>query len=297
MIAFWRFCLVAAALVLAPPAGAAAPRDKLVVTADWLVDHASDKNLVILHAGNAAGFQAGHIPSAHLADLDQISVSDPNGLSIELPSPEMLRGQLEALGISDDSRIVVYADSAAVARATRILLTLDAAGFGRRSYLLDGGLMEWKAEGRGLAAGTGPVAPGHLGPLKLSPPIVDADFVETHLKAPGYRLIDARAPEFYSGAQVSMGGKGHIPGARNIPFTSVTGPDGKLKSPEKLRQMFSAAGVKAGDHVIAYCHIGIQGTAIVFAARTLGLDAKLYDGSFQDWVKRGLPVETSTAGN
>jgi thiosulfate/3-mercaptopyruvate sulfurtransferase len=55
--------------------------------------------------------------------------------------------------------------------------------------------------------------------------------------------------------------------------------------------MFTEAGYKPGDHVIAYCHIGIQATSVVFAARTLGIDAKLYDGSFQDWVKRGLPVE------
>ena len=59
--------------------------------------------------------------------------------------------------------------------------------------------------------------------------------------------------------------------------------------------MFTQAGYKPGDHVIAYCHIGIQATAVVFAAaQTLGIDAKLYDGSFQDWVKRGLPVETGT---
>jgi len=123
---------------------------------------------------------------------------------------------------------------------------------------------------------------------------VSGDFVHAHLKSPGYDLIDARAPNFFSGEQVSMGGKGHIPGARNIPFTTITGPDGKLKSPEELRQMFTSAGYKPGDHVIAYCHIGIQATAVVFAARTLGVDAKLYDGSFQDWVKRGLPVETGS---
>lgn len=290
----WGSWLVAAALVLAPVAHAASPRDELVVTPDWLAKHAADKDLVILHAGNVASYRTAHIPGAHLADLDQISVSDPQGLSTELPSAEVLRGQLEALGVSDGSRVVVYADGETIPRATRILITLDAAGFGKRSFLLDGGLKEWQAEGHGVAAGEEAVPPGHLKPLTLAAPIVDADFVKAHLSTPGYDLIDARAPEFYAGAQASMGGKGHIPGAHNIPFTTVTGPDGKLKSPEELRAMFSAAGVKPGDHVIAYCHIGIQATAVVFAAKSLGLDARLYDGSFQDWVKRGLPVESST---
>lgn len=291
----WKAFLVAAALAFATIAAEAAPpRDELVVTPAWLAQHAGDKDLVILHAGNAKSFQAGHIAGAHLADLDQVTVSDPNGLSTELPSADVLRQQLEALGISDNSRVVVYSDSETIPRATRILLTLDAAGFGQRSYLLDGGLKEWTAEGHAVTTDSVPVAPGHLKPLKLNPAIVSAAFLQAHLKTPDYVVIDGRAPNFYSGAQESMGGKGHIPGARNIPFTAITGEDGKLKSPEELRQMFTAAGYKPGDHVIAYCHIGIQGTAVVFAARTLGIDARLYDGSFQDWVKRGLPIETAT---
>lgn len=288
------FLIFAAALAVASPAQAADARDELVVTPAWLTEHTADKDLVILHAGNAASFQAGHIPGAHLADLDQVSVSDRNGLSTELPSAEALRQQLEALGISDNSRILVYSDSQTIPRATRILLTLDAAGFGRRSYLLDGGLKEWKAEGHAIATDSAAVAPGHLKPLTLHPAIVTADFVQAHLKTPGYDVIDGRAANFYSGEQASMGGKGHLPGAKNIPFTTITGEDGKLKSPEELRRMFADAGYKPGDHVIAYCHIGIQATAVVFAARTLGIDAKLYDGSFQDWVKRGLPVEAAT---
>ncbi|MEP6830339.1 MAG: rhodanese-like domain-containing protein, partial [Rhizomicrobium sp.] len=113
----------------------------------------------------------------------------------------------------------------------------------------------------------------------------------------GYTIVDARAPEFYNGEKPGIEGAvpGHVPGAHNIPFTTVSGPDGKLKSPEELRAMFTAAGVKSGDHVIAYCHIGIQATAVIFAARTLGIDAQLYDGSFQDWSKRGLPVEMPPA--
>jgi thiosulfate/3-mercaptopyruvate sulfurtransferase len=49
--------------------------------------------------------------------------------------------------------------------------------------------------------------------------------------------------------------------------------------------------VKPADTVIAYCHIGQQATATIFAARTAGYKVMLYDGSFEDWSKRNLPVE------
>jgi thiosulfate/3-mercaptopyruvate sulfurtransferase len=58
-----------------------------------------------------------------------------------------------------------------------------------------------------------------------------------------------------------------------------------LKSPAELLELFTKAGVKAGDTVIGYCHIGMQTTAMLFAARTLGHKVLLYDGSFQDWYR------------
>lgn len=88
---------------------------------------------------------------------------------------------------------------------------------------------------------------------------------------------------------------GHIPGARSLPFTSVVDSDGKLKPPQELKALFSKAGYKPGDHVIVYCHVGRKAASVVFAARTLGMDATLYDGSIEDWMRRHLPVETSAS--
>ncbi len=87
------------------------------------------------------------------------------------------------------------------------------------------------------------------------------------------------------------GAKGHIPGAVNIPFSKIT-DDNMLVDRERVAALFAAAGIKPGDTVVAYCHVGQQGTAVVFGARLLGYTVMLYDGSFQDWAmnKRG-PVE------
>ena len=275
----------------------AATRDQLLVTPAWLAQHVSDKDLVILHVGTQAGYQAKHIPGAHLLEPNGLTVKSPEGLVTELPPPDELRAQMQALGISDKSHVIVYSENDGIARATRIILTMDAAGFGDRASLLDGGLKAWEAGGHATTADAPPATMVVLSPLKMQSRIVTADTVQSHLKTPGTAIVDARAPEFYNGEKPGIEGAvpGHVPGAHNIPFTSVTGADGKLKSPEELKALFAQAGVKQGDHVIAYCHIGIQATAVIFAARTLGMEAELYDGSFQDWSKRGLPVETSAA--
>jgi thiosulfate/3-mercaptopyruvate sulfurtransferase len=289
----WKAFLFAAALAgIATAADAAAPRDDLLVTPAWLASHQADKDLVILHVGTDAGYQAGHIPGARLVK-DNLSVNTPEGLTMEVPAADMLRQKMEALGISDNSRIVVYNEGSEFQRGTRVMFSLDAAGFGDRSMLLDGGLADWKKEGHALATDAAQIAPGHLSPLKMRPIVVDANFVQSHMKAPDYDLIDAREAMFYGGLVAKLDGDGHIPGAKSLPYTNVMNSDGKLKSSDELRQMFTHAGYKPGDHVIAYCQVGGQSSAVMFAGRTLGLDMQLYDGSFQDWSKRHLPIETS----
>ena len=137
---------------------------------------------------------------------------------------------------------------------------------------------------------------GALSPLKLRPIVVDADFVKAHLNTPAFAIVDARSTAFYDGTRT--GGRapnehktGHITGAVNAPFDSFTSADVLLKPAEEIAAVFAKAGVKPGDTVITYCHIGQQATATLFAARTLGYRVLLYDGSFEDWSKRDLPVD------
>jgi thiosulfate/3-mercaptopyruvate sulfurtransferase len=282
-------------------AQAPSPREALLVTTDWLKQHASDKDLVLLFAGEKGEYDNGHIPGARFVGMETLAAPNvPDGLILELPKPDVLHEQLEALGISDASRIVVYYGLRTVPYATRVILTLDAAGLGDRVALLDGGLGAWQRAGNATTTDVPTILKGKLAPLQMKQRVVDADFVQRHLKTPGYKIIDARAPVFYDGVQAGMGQapanlKGHLPGARNIPFSSITTTDLSLKSPEQLADLFKTAGVAKGDRVIAYCHIGAQATAVVFAARSLGIDAVLYDGSFQDWARRGLPVESPVA--
>jgi thiosulfate/3-mercaptopyruvate sulfurtransferase len=179
--------------------------------------------------------------------------------------------------------------------STRVMLTLDFAGLSNVSWL-DGGQKAWVAAGGSLSADVPAVKPGSLSPLKLRPVVVDADFVRAHLNTPSYTIVDARAPAFYDGSRT--GGRapaehktGHIAGAVNVPFDSFTSADVQLKPAAEIASAFTKAGVKTGDTVVAYCHIGQQATATIFAARTAGYKVMLYDGSFEDWSRRDLPVE------
>jgi thiosulfate/3-mercaptopyruvate sulfurtransferase len=299
--------LLCAALVVAvfAPATAsaqagAAPRTPLVVNAAWLAQNLEHPDLVLLHVGTKATFDAGHIPGARYVDFRATlaapsAAGDTSALTLEMPPPDILRERLAGLGISDTSRVVVYQSDEQWTPSTRVLLTLDYAGLANVAWL-DGGQKAWTKAGHALTTEVPPAKTGTLAPLKLRPVVVDAEFVKAKLNSPGFAIVDSRNTAFYDGTRA--GGRpgaehktGHIAGALSVPFDTLTSPDVELKSTDEIRAVFTKAGVKPGDTVITYCHIGQQATAVLFAARTLGYKVMLYDGSFEDWSRRDLPVE------
>ncbi len=298
--------LLALALTLAAFPLAASERDRLLVSTEWLAGHIADPRLVLLHVGDRAEYDAAHLPGARFVALRDVSAGlsgpgDDAALRLEMLPAEDLRQRLEALGIADDSRIVVYFGKDWVSPSTRLLFTLDYAGLGANSSLLDGGQPAWVRAGHPVTAEA--VAPpvGKLSPLRLRNSIVDAKFVLERRDSPGFALVDARDAGYYDG--VETGGApehphraGHIAGAHSVPFDSTTTDDLHLRSEKALRELFAGAGVASGDVVIAYCHIGQQATAVLFAARSLGHEVRLYDGSFEEWSRLPQrPVEKPPA--
>lgn len=296
-----------AAFVTAPlPGYAQAPdaaaRDRIVVSAAWLAQHVTDPDLVLLHVGARTTYDAGHIANARYVDYrTTLAAGDGSGstLSLEMLPPEVLRERLAGLGISDASRVVVYQSDDQWTQSTRVMLTLDYAGLASVSWL-DGGQKAWTKAGQPLSTDVPASKNGMLSALKLRPIVVDADFVNAHLNTPAFAIVDARLPAFYDGTRT--GGRapsehktGHVAGALNAPFDSFTSADVQLKPADEIAAVFTRAGVKPGDTVIGYCHIGQQATAMLFAARTLGYRVVLYDGSFEDWSRRNLPVDNPSA--
>jgi thiosulfate/3-mercaptopyruvate sulfurtransferase len=287
-----RICLATVLLMTESAARASSPAPMLV-SVEWLASHLHDPDLVLVHVGRKEAYDTAHIAGARFIQLSDLSTPhdmDDGSLMLELPPARELRSRLEALGISDDSRIVVYFGEDWLTPATRVVFTLDYLGLGDRTSLLNGGMAAWQRAGHAVTADLPAPRRGHLADGPARPLVVDADYVRALPGRAHVRLVDARAAAFYDGVQEASGRRGHIPGAVNIPFTSVV-DDQLMIRPDTLAARFRAAGILPGDTVVAYCHIGQQATAVVFAARLLGFPARLYDGSMQDWARHAdFPV-------
>lgn len=274
-------------VVLAVALAAAAP-GRLISTAD-LAARVKDQNVVVLHViDRSATYEQGHIPGARPIRYSDFAVEGSDGLGSELPPAAELKRVFEEAGVSTSSHVVIYGNTVAAARA---FFTLDVAGHEHVS-LLDGGLKAWQAEGRPVATGSpGPVARGNWTPRFSTDRIALASFIEQERGR--IALIDVRPDEEFTGADGGMGGvhaPGHIAGARQLPWTTLVGPDGKFLPTDQLRAKLASAGAETGKPVVSYCMVGMRASVVYFVARHLGYDARLYDGSIVDWSRRHLPT-------
>ncbi|HMK39175.1 MAG TPA: sulfurtransferase [Bacteroidota bacterium] len=275
-----------------PPGSGPTPQAApLIVTPAWLAAHIDDPNLIVFHVGTSKrDYVKGHIPRARFLWTMSLSCTTED-LTLELPPAEQADSVLKNLGVSDSARIVLYFAGGNVTPTTRIFLTLEYLGLSGKVSLLDGGLDAWKADGRPVTAEPVKHSRGTYLPRMHPEVVVGADWVASHLNDNTVAIVDARGAQFYQGHGGGMPRAGHIPGAVNIQFSSLVDSTNRLKDKKELEKIFAAAGVKPGVIVVPYCHIGQQASLVYFVARYLGYDARLYDGSFEDWSSReDLPV-------
>ncbi len=272
-----------------------AQREPLVVTVDWLGDHLSDASLVLLQIGEKNDYESGHIPGAQFLDYASISTPHGQGLMLELPPVEQLVSVFEKLGVTNRSHIILYFGTNWVTPTTRVYWTLDYLGLGDRTSILNGGLLAWQATHHPVSTATKQPAKGSITPALRKEIVADAAWISSHLNQPAVTVIDARTHEFYNGSQSDGSPRsGHIPGAFNLSYLEVIDQDNnKFKSADGLKDLFRTAGLKPGNLMVSYCHIGQRATVLYFAAKMLGYEAKMYDGSWEDWSRRmDLPIVT-----
>ncbi|NIM49527.1 MAG: hypothetical protein GTN78_22090 [Gemmatimonadales bacterium] len=276
-----------------PVSAQRAAADSMIVSTAWLAERLGGARLVVLHIGERAEYEKGHIPGAQFLSREEILAPSSAGRRYELPPVAQLEAALEEVGVSNDSRIVLYFGDDWTNTTARAYFTLDYLGLGDQSSILDGGLPAWRKAGQPVTTEVVEASRGSLTPRPRSELVVDAAWMEANLEAPRVAILDARTADFYSGARAgSYPRQGHIPGAANVPYRSVMHQDSlTFKSREVLGGLLTAAGVESGDVVITYCHTGIQATLLYFVARHLGYEVHLYDGSFEEWSAReDLPV-------
>jgi thiosulfate/3-mercaptopyruvate sulfurtransferase len=253
-------------------------------------------NAILIDARGAKDYAAGHIPGA--INVPWQSVADMNGRpgdpgwGVLLP-PERLGPALGALGISHDSHVVVYSASpGGWGEDGRIAWSLRVAGL-RNVKILDGGIEAWQATGGELSDEVVRLEPVEFD-ISGYDPTLSASKEEVAASLKSARIVDSRTPEEYAGAQkLGEARGGHLPGAVNIPWTSVFDGKGRLLDKGALAAKMKEAGISPDDEIIAYCTAGIRSAHLVLALREAGFArARNYDASFHEWAgDPQLPLE------
>ncbi|MFF0817839.1 sulfurtransferase [Rhodococcus sp. NPDC003318] len=250
----------------------------------------------------SAAFAAGHIPGAVYVDLEtELGDHSVSGRGRHpLPSGADLQASLRRAGVNDGDTVVTY-DDWNRAGSSRAWWVLRAAGL-TDVHILDGGLGAWTAAGEQLESGTVEAEPGsvalpHPDLYAGSLPTLTA---EEAAKVPGTGvLLDARAPERFRGEVEPVDSvAGHIPGAQNLPSTSLLAADGTFRPVAELQQTFATLGVDGNRPAGAYCGSGVTAAVVLAAADAAGVDLALFPGSWSQWSSNpDHPVEVGDGRN
>jgi len=280
--------------------------DAQLVSTSWLAANLAMPHLVVLDCGwhlpesgkkAQDDFIAGHIPGARFLDLDLVSDAASPYVNM-LPSAVQFEARMRALGVQQNSLVVVYDAGYVSARVWWMLRV-----FGHdKVRIVDGGFRKWKAEG--LPVETGPAAPADQGDFAArAQPGKVADWRDALAASRDgtATLVDARTAERFTGAMPSgypgVPG-GHIPQAINTPWSQfMDAAHGHVfVSAEQARDIFAKAGVDLHRPIVTTCGSGVTAAVLALMLERMGhTDVRLYDGSWHEWAQRADLPRTSVA--
>jgi thiosulfate/3-mercaptopyruvate sulfurtransferase len=274
-----------------------------IVDTRWLREHLGEEGLAVVDCRWVLGepgtgrrlWSWERIPGAAFLDVDGDLSAEPGPDGRHpLPEPTAFEEAARGAGIEAGSRVVAY-DEAAEGGAARLWWLLR--HFGHTAVaVLDGGMRAWREAGGASEAGEASAARDPRGALEQGeaggargaafttrPRSDDAVSAE---ELAGLRLLDARTPERFRGEREPVDPvAGHIPGARNVPFAELV-REGRFLPPAQLRERLGE------EPFVAYCGSGITASNLVLAAAIAGVEARLYPGSWSEWIARGGEVAT-----
>lgn len=272
-----------------------------LVTPTWLSARLQNPDIIILDAtlppvgitppiDTHARYLAAHIPGAIFFDIEALS-DHTTPLPHMLPTAEAFSRSMSALGVSDNATLVIY-EQEGVFSAPRAWWTLRTFG-AQNVYILDGGLRAW------IDAGfkTEPTLPAESSPVRRTPATFHAKLNPeavkdlTQLKAELERhqqILDARSAARFNGTAPEPRpglSSGHMPGSTSVPFTELV-EDGRLKSADKLQQIFAAKNIDLQQPITTTCGSGVTAAVIALSLEVAGAqNVSLYDGSWAEYAQ------------
>ncbi|MDQ2828978.1 MAG: sulfurtransferase [Chloroflexota bacterium] len=276
-----------------------------LVSTDWAAEHLNDPKVRLVESDeDVLLYELGHIPGAvkidwHTDEQDQVRR--------DFVDKEQFEQLMSSRGIANDTTVVFYGDKNNWYAAYTFWLFKM---YGHQDVrILNGGRAKWQAEGRPLVKdvvsypATQYTAKDADTSIRAFRDEVLQKFVRGAADANGATaLVDVRAPAEYNGELFAMPGyeqegaqrKGHIPGAKSIPWGKAANEDGTFKSPEELRALYTGLGVTPDKDIVAYCRIGERSSHTWFVlTQLLGYpNVRNYDGSWTEWGSLvGVPIE------
>ena len=273
-------------------------RSDVLVDADWVQAHLGDPGVVLVEVDeDTTAYDKGHIANAVKLDWKK-DLQDP--VRRDFIDKHGFEELLSDRGISNDDLVILYGgnNNWFAAYAYWYFRLYGHAN----AKLLDGGRKKWELDSRDLV--TDGVQRPRTSYHAAGPDTSIRAFRDEVIAAIGQRnLVDVRSPDEFSGKllapahlpQEQAQRAGHIPTARNVPWSKAANDDGTFKSDDDLRKLYGdEAGLDFTKDTIAYCRIGERSAHTWFVLHELlgQPNVKNYDGSWTEYGSLvGVPIE------
>jgi len=281
--------MAAAAVLLAGSVSRAAdptyPRPELLIEPTELATAQPEPGWIVLDAREEAAYRQGHVPGARWVDHARWSKTFADGQDAADWSQ-----RIGALGITQDSRVVVY-DASQSRDAARIWWILRYWG-ASDVRLLNGGWSGWQAGGFPVEQAAPAYQPAEFAAIAAPQRLATQSSLLDSLAAGSLQIVDARSEGEYCGMSALKNARaGAIPGAKHLEWSDLIDESTqRFKPPAELRRILTAAGIDPQRPTATYCQSGGRASVMAFALELMG--GNQVQNYYRSWAEWGNLSDT-----